>query len=124
MIALERASRNATFRLEPGVEQPVDCVPVGAFMGDTKKFNKPVSVELVPGGKVYALGFVTRESLSFLGMENQVAVYMPQSYNFAGNVLLVPTDQVQSLSVDSSAIMTFVVSGGVSGPEGEKKDEG
>ena len=45
---------------------------------------------------------------------------MPQSYNFAGNVLLVPTDQVQSLSVDSSAIMTFVVSGGVSGPEGEK----
>jgi len=93
---------------------------IGAFMGDTKKFNKPVSVELVPGGKVRALGFVTRESLSFLGMENQVAVYIPQSYNFAGNVLLVPTEQVQSLSVDSSAMMTFVVSGGVSGPEGEK----
>ena len=91
-------------------------------MGDTKKFDKPVSVELIPGGKVRALGFVTRESLGFLGMENQVAVYMPQSYNFAGNVLLVPSDQVQSLSVDSSAIMTFVVSGGVSGPEGEKED--
>jgi len=93
---------------------------IGAFMGDTKKFNKPVSVEIVPGGKIRALGFVTRESLGFLGMEDEVAVYLPQSYNFAGNVLLVPSDQVQPLSVDSSAMMTFVVSGGVSGPEEEK----
>ena len=93
---------------------------IGAFMGDTKKFDKPVSVELVPGGKVRALGFVTRESLDFLGMKDQVAVYIPQSYNFAGSVLVVATGQIQPLSVDSSALMTFVVSGGVSGPEGEK----
>jgi len=97
---------------------------IGAFMGDTKKFDKPVSVELVPGGKVRALGFVTRESLGFLGMKDQVAVYIPQSYNFAGSVLLVSTEQIQPLSVDSSALMTFVVSGGVSGPEEQKKDEG
>ena len=97
---------------------------IGAFMGDTKKFNKPVSVEMVPGGKVYALGFVTRESLDFLGMKDQVAVYIPQSYNFAGSVLLVATEQIRALSVDSSALMTFVVSGGVSGPEEQKKDEG
>ena len=86
---------------------------VGAFAGDKKKFNKPVVVELIPGG-VKALGFVTRESLEFLGLPGHMAVYLPQSYNFAGAVLIFPSAQVKPLKIDSSEAMRFIVSGGVS----------
>jgi uncharacterized membrane protein len=48
-------------------------------------------------------------------LTEHVAVYFPQSYNFAGNVLIVPRDQVTPLAVSSTDLMTFIVSGGVSG---------
>jgi uncharacterized membrane protein len=87
---------------------------VGAFAGDKKKFDKPVVVELMPGG-AKALGFVTRDSLEFLGLPGQMAVYLPQSYNFAGEVLIFPSVQVKPIKIDSSEAMRFIVSGGVSG---------
>lgn len=86
----------------------------GAFVGEKKKFDKPVAVELVPGSGVKALGFLTREKLDN-ELEGDVAVYMPQSYNFAGQVIVVPRARVTPLDVDSAQLMTFIVSGGVSG---------
>lgn len=88
---------------------------VGAFVGDQKKFNQPVIVNVLPGGNAKALGFVTRKSMDFLGLEKSVAVYFPQSYNFAGSVLIFPADQVAPIQADSSDVMAFIVSGGVSG---------
>jgi uncharacterized membrane protein len=87
---------------------------VGAFAGDKKKFDKPVIVELMPGG-AKVLGFVTRESLEFLGLPGHMAVYLPQSYNFAGQVLIFPSAQIKPIKIDSSEAMRFIVSGGVSG---------
>lgn len=92
---------------------------VGAFVGDKKSFDKPVLVTVNPGG-VKILGFVTRESLDMFGISDHVAVYFPQSYNFAGNLVIVPGDCVQPLSADSSEVMAFLVSGGVSGSSGNK----
>jgi uncharacterized membrane protein len=43
------------------------------------------------------LGFVTRDGLARLGMPDHVAVYFPQSYNFAGYLLLVPRTAVEPL---------------------------
>lgn len=86
-----------------------------AFVGEKRRFDRPVAVTLTPGGTVKALGFVTRHSLDSLGLPGYVAVYLPQSYNFAGNLILVPTTQVQAVPADSSDVMTFIVSGGVSG---------
>jgi uncharacterized membrane protein len=88
---------------------------VHAFVGDRKAFDKPVAVSLFPGGSALALGYVTRNALDQLGLAEYVAVYFPQSYNFAGNVLIVPRDQVVPLAVSSTDLMTFIVSGGVSG---------
>lgn len=88
---------------------------VGAFVGDKKKFDRPVAVTVLPGSQVKALGFVTRESLAPLDMREHVAVYFPQSYNFAGNLLLFPRDQIEALSAGSADVMAFIVSGGVSG---------
>lgn len=86
---------------------------IGAFVGDKKSFDKPVLVTLSPGNNVQAIGFVTRENLAALGIEGKVSVYMPQSYNFAGNLIVVPRDQVTPLSADSGDVMAFIVSGGV-----------
>jgi uncharacterized membrane protein len=87
---------------------------LGAFVGEKKRFDRPVMVNLVPGGSARALGFLTRESLDYMGLPGMVAVYLPQSYNFAGQVLLFPADQVTPLvGAVSSDVMAFIVSGGV-----------
>ncbi len=88
---------------------------IEAFMGEKKRFDQPVLVTLIPGGYAQAIGFVTRQNLDLLGLEDRVAVYFPQSYNFAGNLLVVPRSQIRPLHADSADIMTFIVSGGVSG---------
>jgi uncharacterized membrane protein len=86
---------------------------IGAFVGDKKSFDKPVLVTLSPGSNIQAIGFVTKESLENIGLSDKVSVYLPQSYNFAGNLLVVPKDQVTPLSAESGEIMAFIVSGGV-----------
>ena len=68
---------------------------IAAFMGEKKRFDQPVMVTLTPGGHAEALGFVTRSSMEFIGLLDHVAVYFPQSYNFAGNLLVFPKDQVR-----------------------------
>jgi len=88
---------------------------ISAFVGDKKRFDRPVAVMLAPGSRIRALGFVTRDGLDSLGLGDQVAVYFPQSYNFAGNLVVVPRDQVEPLPVSTRDLMTFIVSGGVSG---------
>ena len=60
------------------------------------------------------LGFITQEDLSKLGIEGKVAVYLPHSYNFSGNLFIVPSQNVIILKSASSAdVMKFIVSGGV-----------
>ena len=88
---------------------------IEAFMGEKKRFDQPVIVSLVPGGHAEAIGFVTRKNMDMFGQPDHVAVYFPQSYNFAGNLLIFPKDQVRPIDAESSEVMAFIVSGGVSG---------
>lgn len=88
---------------------------IAAFMGEKRRFDQPVLVALSTNGYGQAVGFVTRSDLKFLGLLNHVAVYFPQSYNFAGHVLIFPREQVRPLEVESADVMAFIVSGGVSG---------
>lgn len=85
-----------------------------ALLGDNKRFDQPVVVSLM-GGEVMVLGFITREDMAEFGIKGKVAVYLPQSYNFAGNLLLVDGDKVRPLDVPAGAVTTFIVSGGVTG---------
>jgi uncharacterized membrane protein len=87
---------------------------VSAFVGDKKRFDVPVAVTVSSSG-ARVLGFVTRDELARLGMPDHVAVYFPQSYNFAGYLLLVPRTAIEPLPLPASEVMTFIVSGGVSG---------
>jgi uncharacterized membrane protein len=86
---------------------------MSAFVGDKKKFNVPVIVKLSEG--MSRLGFITQDDLSLLEEENLVAIYFPHSYNFSGNLYLVPQENVRVLkNVKSADVMKFIVSGGVS----------
>jgi uncharacterized membrane protein len=86
---------------------------IGAFVGDKRRFNRPVHVTLLAGSNIKVLGFITAESLDHLGITGSVAVYLPQSYNFAGNVIIVPKEQVAPIEAHSGDVMAFIVSGGV-----------
>ncbi len=87
---------------------------IEAFVGDKKKFNQAVVIDLDDG--VQKLGFITQPSLDHIGLSGKVAVYCPHSYNFSGNLFVVPLEKVKPIhNVASSDFMKFVVSGGVSG---------
>lgn len=88
---------------------------MGAFVGEKKRFDKPVLVALGLGIDADALGFITRESLECFGVHDKVAVYFPQAYNIGGQVLILPREHVKLLDADAAAVMTFIVSGGVAG---------
>jgi uncharacterized membrane protein len=83
-----------------------------ALMGDKKRFDRPALVELSPG--VRTLGFVTRDPIDVFEAPDFVAVYLPQAYNFAGQLLIVPRTSITPLEAPPSEIMQFIVSGGVS----------
>lgn len=93
---------------------------VGAFVGQKKMFDRPVAIVL-PGGFGRMLGFVTRETVDIGHLSGHVAVYVPQSYNFAGTLVLVERSRIEPLDVTSSDLMTFIVSAGVAvgGPRAE-----
>lgn len=83
-----------------------------AFVGNKRRFDRPVTVEVVDGVKTF--GFITRDDLASLGMEGEVAVYVPFSYTWDGCLLVVARERITPLTADSASIMALVVSGGVS----------
>ena len=84
-----------------------------AFVGEKRRFDKPVLVSLTPSGIPRAFGFVTQESLDRLGLVDQVAVYVPMSYSMAGHLLVFPAAQVTPVESESADVMAFIISGGV-----------
>jgi uncharacterized membrane protein len=85
-----------------------------AFVGDNQKFNRPVLVKLFDKPEVCRIGFVTQDSLGAINLEDKMAVYFPDSYNFSGELFIVPKANVTYLNLPSSEVMKFIVSGGVS----------
>lgn len=84
-----------------------------AFVGDEKKFNHPVLVEVEGGLK--KIGFLTQNDLKKIGLPDEVAVYFPLSYSFAGQLCVVKREKVTNLNLSAADAMKLVVSGGVSG---------
>jgi uncharacterized membrane protein len=88
---------------------------LNAFVGEKRRFDKPVLVKLSESSEARLVGFVTQESLDRLGLPGYSSVYFPQSYNFAGNLVVFPSSQLQPLDAASADVMAFIVSGGVTG---------
>jgi uncharacterized membrane protein len=81
-----------------------------AFVGEKKKFNKPVVVEISSG--LYRMGFMTQTSLSSIDMPEFVSVYLPYSYAFSGEMIIVHKDKIRRLDLEGSDVTKFVLSGG------------
>ncbi|HYF69824.1 MAG TPA: DUF502 domain-containing protein [Ohtaekwangia sp.] len=88
---------------------------LGAFVGDKKKFNKPVLVRINKDNNLYQIGFVTQFDLTDLGLNDMVVVYFPHSYAFSGFHYFVAKENIKPLDIPGPVAMKFIVSGGVSG---------
>ena len=97
---------------------------LNAFVGDQRRFDKPVLVRLHADSEARVVGFVTQDSLSHLGLPGYSAVYVPQSYNFAGNLIVFPHAQIEPIDASSADVMAFIVSGGVTGVPARRTSTG
>jgi uncharacterized membrane protein len=89
-----------------------------AFVGDKRRFDTAILVTLYPGSEAKALGFMTRKDVGMFGLTDHCAVYLPHSYNFSGQLLLVPREHVTLVQSGSAELMSFIVSGGVTDKAG------
>ena len=85
-----------------------------AFAGDKKRFNKAVLANVF-AEDVWIVGFLTDEEMQKFEMgADKVAVYVPQSYNFAGQLYILPRDKVRKIDkISSGDAMKYAVTGGV-----------
>ncbi|MEY2708906.1 MAG: hypothetical protein RIQ91_1536 [Bacteroidota bacterium] len=81
-----------------------------AFVGEKKKFTKPVVVEISDG--VYKIGFLTQEDMTAVGLPNCCAVYLPYSYTLSGETTVVEKSRVRRIEKESGDVTKFVLSGG------------
>lgn len=97
---------------------------LGAFVGNKKRFNKPVLVKLSKEQEVEVIGFITDEDLQEIGStdEGKIGVYIPMSYSFSGHLVIVPRSNVKVINGNSLDLMKYVVSGGVVEFEQDKND--
>lgn len=87
---------------------------MSAFVGKDKKFTEPVLVKIYNGTNLEKLGFVTQRDLTSMGIDKgMVAVYLPHSYNFSGNLFIVPAENVRPIKASPAEVMKFIVTAGV-----------
>ena len=94
-----------------------------AFAGDKIKFKTPVLASVFEPD-VWVVGFLTDEEMQKFNMgEEHVAVYVPQAYNFAGQLYVVPRTRIKKIDrIPSGDAMKYAVTGGVAELESEKKN--
>ena len=85
-----------------------------AFAGDKKKFDKAVLINVF-SDDVWIIGFLTDSEMEKfeMGVEH-VSVYVPQAYNFAGQLYILPRSKVRKIDhLTSGDAMKYAVTGGV-----------
>ena len=85
-----------------------------AFAGDKKRFSRAVLANVF-AEDVWIVGFLTDEEMSKFEMgADKVAVYVPQAYNFAGQLYILPRSRVKKIdTISSGDAMKYAVTGGV-----------
>ncbi len=86
---------------------------LSAFVGKEKRFNQPVLVVVNTISNLEKMGFITQEDLSDLEIKDKVAVYFPHSYNFSGEMFIVPKELIRQINIPPTDAMKFIVSGGI-----------
>ena len=100
----------------PGVKYIFSSVRdvIKSFVGEKRRFNKPVWVCINLNPEIWRIGFMTQRDMTHLGMANKVAVYMPQAFAISGWVVITDSKNVKPVKEMTSAeAMKFAVSGGI-----------
>ena len=95
-----------------------------AFAGDKKRFSKAVLANVF-AEDVWIIGFLTDEEMQKFELgADKVAVYVPQAYNFAGQLYILPRDKVKRIDkISSGESMKYAVTGGVVDLDAERHKE-
>ena len=74
---------------------------------------------------VWIVGFLTDEEMQKFELgADKVAVYVPQAYNFAGQLYILPKEKVRKIEkLTSGEAMKYAVTGGVVDLDAERKEE-
>ena len=85
-----------------------------SFAGDKKKFSKAILANVF-SEDVWIVGFLTDEEMEKFDLgADQVAVYVPQAYNFAGQLYILPRSRVRKIEgITAGEAMKYAVTGGV-----------
>lgn len=95
---------------------------ISSFVGDKKRFNKPVWVRVSEAPEMWRIGFLTQSDMTTLGMNDQVAVYLPHAYAISGWVIITDRKNIKPVKeMTSGEAMKFAVSGGVTTVVDESK---
>ncbi len=89
---------------------------ISAFVGEKKRFNHPVLVTIERNSHIQRIGFITNDDLKSFGLgPEMVAVYIPFSYSFTGELVIVPRENIKPIDASGTNMMKFIISGGVTG---------
>lgn len=85
------------------------------FVGEKRKFTKPVLVKMSEQPLMYRIGFITQEDMGKIDLPGNVMVYMPHAYAISGFHYILDKEHIKTLEMDPSDAMKLAVSGGVTG---------
>jgi uncharacterized membrane protein len=85
---------------------------INSLSGEKKGFSRLAIVEL-PNSPIKLLGFVTNDGGNRFIPEGYVSVYLMQSMQWAGNLILVPKEYVQEVDATSEEAIKFIASAGL-----------
>ena len=95
---------------------------MSAFVGKERRFTEPVLVKVSRDGHLEKMGFITQKDLSNLNIPSgKVAVYLPHSYNFSGNLFIVSVESITPLDASPAEVMKFIVSAGVTSIDNKQR---
>lgn len=101
-----------------------DLIGLMSNQDQSARFSKMVTVAW-PGVPMRLFGFITLEDFSRLDLEvddDEVAVYLPLSYQIGGYMALIPRRHLKPVDMPLEEGMRFVVTAGMSRPSGTESD--
>lgn len=108
----------------PGVKYIYSSVRdfFGAVAGEKKKFSISVLANVF-SDDVWIIGFVTDDEMQKFDMgAEMVAIYVPQAYNWAGQLYVLPRNKIRKIErIGSGDAMKYAVTGGVVDTEEDEK---
>jgi len=95
-----------------------------AFAGEKRKFKKAVLANCF-AEDVWIVGFLTDEEMQKFEMgADKVGVYVPQAYNFAGQLYILPRNKIKKIEkITAGEAMKYAVTGGVVDLDEERIEE-